>query len=253
MEKNQGSYIEFTGFLELLTDIIFHLQQSEPEEGVEGIGSHKHARAVIIACALAVESCANCLLEQSGLPHQTIEGLQKAPSVSKIYVFVRLKTNNKKFLDRSSGRVGKMVELNLIRNEFVHPKRRKENSDFGVTSFSDEKIVLSFDYERSFHAQMKIPKTGIDWRHCHARSAAEASFDFFDFLFRELLSLDVGEFYHQFGSRVIGVTDSGNRIVASGAVDEYDELFCWAKGNGLRTGFLWSPLTMRGTKEGSEN
>lgn len=227
---------EFTGFMELVTDIIYHTKALASDDG---FSQHKHSRAAVIACALAVESCANCLLDSLDIPSQSSIELERLPTITKLDVCIRLHTSDLKAMNRGDSRVAKMTELLKVRNEFVHPKRQTLDAEWGVDPEAPEGYKIEFEYSDKYHQQLGIPKTGLHWNSGHAMSVAEATFEFFDFLFRELLQLDVGEVYHLVGSRMVAELSEGNsHMIASGPVDQYEDLLTWAANSGLATQFL---------------
>ena len=233
------AHIEFPGFLELVTDVIYHIRDGSSDNG---FSQHKHSRAAVIARAMAVESCANCLLDALKLPSRSASDLERLPTMTKLDVCLRLRTSDCKCIDRGDSRVAKVAELISIRNDFVHPKRQTLTAEWGVDSSTPEGYKIQFDYSDKLHEQLKIPKTGLHWNSSHARAAAEATFSFFDFLFRDLLEADVGTVYDLVGSRMIAeLSDEGSHLIASGPVDEYEELLKWATENGLETRFLSEP------------
>jgi len=165
--------------------------------------------------------------------------MERLPTITKIDMCIRLRTENQKSIDRSDARVAKVAELLTIRNGFVHPKRQSLDADWGVDPDSPEGYKVEFEYSAKYHEQLNVPKTGLHWNPSHARSAAEATFSFLDFLFRDLLSLDAGDIYHIVGNRMIAeLSGDGNKLLASGPVDEYDVFLEWATNNGLQTRFL---------------
>jgi hypothetical protein len=228
--------LEFTGFMELVTDVIYHVKALPIGDG---FSQHKHSRAAVIACALAVESCANCLLDSLDIASKSSTEIERLPSLTKLDVCVRLRTSGANSLDRGDSRVAKMAELLKVRNDFVHPKRQKLDAEWGVDPEDSKGYKVEFEYSDEVHQQLGIPKTGLHWNSEHARSVAEATFVFFDFLFRELLQLDVGEVYHLVGSRMVAeLSESGSHLIASGPVDEYEELLDWAADSGFAIQFL---------------
>lgn len=227
---------EFTGFMELITDVIYHIKAISSDDR---FSQNKNSRAAVIACALAVESCANCLLDSIDIPSQSSSELERLPTITKIDVCIRLHTSGLKALDRGDSRIAKMAELIKLRNEFVHPKRQPLDAEWGVDTEDPDGYRIEFDYSDKFHQQLGIPKTGLHWNSGHARTVAEATFAFFDFLFRDLLQLNVGEVYHIVGSRVVAeLSEENSHLIASGPVDQYEELLTWAASTGLATRFL---------------
>lgn len=227
---------EFTGFMELITDVICHLKALSSDAA---FSQHKNSRAAIIACALAVESCANCLLDSLDIASQSSNELERLPTITKLDVCIRLLTSGSKTINREDNRVGKMAELLKVRNEFVHPKRQTLEAEWRVGPEDPEGYRIEFEYSDNIHQQLGIPKNGLHWNSCHAISVAEATFVFFDFLFRELLQFDVVKVYHIVGSRmVIELSEEASRMIASGPVDQYEELLTWAANRGLATQFL---------------
>lgn len=227
---------EFTGFMELVTDVIYHVK-AVPD--TDGFSQHKHARAAVIACALAVESCANCLLDSLDIPSQTAKEIERLPTITKLDVCIRLHTSGLKSINRGDTRLAKMAELLKVRNEFVHPKRQTLDAEWGVDSEAPEGYKIEFEYSDEFHDQLGIPKTSLHWNSEHARSVAESTFTFFDFLFRDILQLDVGGVYHLVGNRMIAeLSEKDSHMIASGPVDQYEDLLAWATSSGLATQFL---------------
>lgn len=227
---------EFTGFMELVTDVIYHIKALSSDDG---FSQHKNSRAAVIACALAVESCANCLLDSLDISSQSASELERLPTITKLDVSIRLHTSGLKSIDRGDNQVSKIAELVKVRNEFVHPKRQTLDAEWGVDPEDPEGYKIEVEYSEKFHQQLGIPKTGLHWNSGHAISAAEATFEFFDFLFRDLLQLDVGEVYHLVGSRMVAeLSEENSHMITSGPVDQYEELLTWAAKSGLATQFL---------------
>ncbi|MES2736877.1 MAG: hypothetical protein V4672_11195 [Verrucomicrobiota bacterium] len=230
------AHFEFTGFMELVTDVIYHIKALSSDDG---FSQHKNSRAAVIACALAVESCANCLLDSLDIPTQSSSELERLPTITKLDVCIRLHTSGLKVINRGDSRVAKMAELLKVRNEFVHPKRQTLDAEWGVDAEDPDGYRIEFEYSDKFHQQLGIPKTGLHWNSSHAISVAEATFTFFDFLFRELLQLEVGEVYHLVGSRMVAeLSEDNSQMIASGPVDQYEELLTWAANSGLAIQFL---------------
>ena len=228
--------IELTGFLELVTDFLYHIKIGM---GRGGIDQHKHARASIIASALSVESCANCLLNSVELSSKTSGEIERLPTLTKIDVCIQLAYGDKMKIDRSDNKVAKIQELIGIRNDFVHPKRQSMEAEWGVDPENPEGYKIDFEYTEMPHTQLKIPKNGLHWNIDHAKSVAVATLEFFDYIFRQILKLDSGEVYHIVGSRTFAnLAEEGSQMIASGPVDEYEDIFRWASQNGLAVKFL---------------
>lgn len=223
--------------MELATDVIYHVKAATCNDG---FSQHKHARAAVIACALTVESCANCLLDSLDIASQSANEIERLPTMTKFDVCIRIHSSGLKSINRGDSRVAKIAELLKLRNEFVHPKRHALDAEWGGSESPGE-YRIEFQYSDKSHVLLGIPKTSLHWNSAHARSVAESTFVFFDYLFRDLLQFDVGEVYHLVGNRMVaGFSDKDRHMIASGPTDQYEELLAWATSNGLATQFLRS-------------
>ena len=236
MKMPTKAFLEFTGFMELITDIIYHVREAMAGDG---INQHKHSRAGIISCALAVESSVNCLLNELNLPSRSSSDLERLPSLTKLDICLRLRTNNTKSISRGDSRIAIIAELISIRNDFVHPKRQSVDAEWDVDPEAPEGYKINFEHSVKVYDKLALPKTSLHWSKFHAETVAKATFDFFDLIFRELLELDLGEVYHIVGSRMVAeLNEEGSKLIASGPLDEYEELLVWASENGLEVRFI---------------
>lgn len=149
-----------------------------------------------------------------------------------------MKTSGEKAIERGDSKVAKIVELISIRNDFVHPKRKALDADACIDMDAPEGIKFNFEYGDGGKGELKMPVVGLHWDCYDAKRAVKATFEFFDYLFRELLEMGSGDIYHLFGNRMAPKLGEEATFIASGPIEEYEELLVWAKDNKLPTGFL---------------
>ena len=230
-------HLKHTGFLDLLTDVLFHLRVSTEKSG---LSENKHARAAIISCALSLESSANCLLSSLELPIKTSKELEKLPPLTKMDTALRLRTQGEVELDRGDNRVAKMKDLITLRNDFVHQKQRVIPADCTMTQ-NPEEIRVSFDSKSCVYQNLRVSKIGSEWSSGDAEEVAKAAFDFFDLIFRKLLLLDETDAQILLGdSKNMGPGEGGMKLSIIGLDADCHSLLDWARERKLAVEFLRS-------------
>lgn len=123
----RAATFKHVGFFDLLCDASFSYFGAQEAE--EHYPENRFARTSILSCALSVECFANCLLETLGLPRVTLNDIDRLPTLSKIDSFLRISTSG--LLDRGQSEIAKISDLLKARNDFVHVKTQKIESEVG--------------------------------------------------------------------------------------------------------------------------
>ncbi|EJE8521962.1 hypothetical protein P3656_19935 [Vibrio parahaemolyticus] len=179
------------GFFDLLCDALMQHNQSQQNEN-NNYRCNRFARSSICASVLSIESCANALLQQIDIAPQTLNDLDRMPALSKIDMYLRVE-HQLSGLDYGNNIVQKVKELLQIRNQFVHQKGTKIKTGIGKPEDGNENWILPMDLEGKLHKQIKIPKCSMFWSNYNAYEVLKAVFDFYNYLFHELVPLNEEE------------------------------------------------------------
>ncbi|ELA8098910.1 hypothetical protein HJ201_24450 [Vibrio parahaemolyticus] len=179
------------GFFDLLCDALIQHTQAQQSEN-SSYRCNRFSRSSICASVLSIENCANALLQQIEVSPQTLNDLDRMPALSKIDMYLRVE-HQLSGLDYGSNVVQKVKELLQIRNQFVHQKGTKIKTDIGKPEDGKENWILPMDLEGKLHKQVKIPKCSMFWSHNHAYEVLKTVFNFYNYLFSELVPLSEEE------------------------------------------------------------
>jgi hypothetical protein len=140
-----------------------------------------YIRSSILNTLLLFECGANCCIDSLNLPNAFEQDIDKLPFLSK-YEYFLARVNDKEKFDRGCKEIQAAAELKAIRDNYVHPKVKKErytqvgeltwDADFGKTRF------------------LKIPRSPREWGCSHAALALGAANDFFNLFFLSLCKFE---------------------------------------------------------------
>lgn len=217
------------GFLDLLCDAIYHYRESL--ESKDSYVVNRSARASITASFLSLECCANALLQSLELPKSLYDDYERLSAISKIETYLNF-TNSEKSIERSDNRVQKIKELIKVRNQFVHPKSTKINTEIGEPQDRKDIWMIPMSLEGVHHKGINIPKSALFWSSENALSVLVVIFDFFDYLFTSLTPLHDIKRATLLNRVVIG------NVVVPNTFSEFDSELSKAKEFGLKTDWI---------------
>ncbi len=143
----------------------------------------RFARVAILASALSLECAANRCLDSLQLPGQEHDDFDKLPPLGKFQVFVAIKANGN-LLKRGDTTVQSVAELNKIRNDIVHPKKRR-------ASFVNGEGGYRLDF--GVYPHMKIPRLTPKWSQQDALTVLRAIVDFYRYCFKTTCGMTSNE------------------------------------------------------------
>ena len=159
MTTRSATY-KYIGFFDLVCDASFAYFGSKASE--DHYEENRYARTSVLSTALCVESFANCLLVSLNLPRRAFSDLDRLPILSKIDTYLRI--SSLEVLDWSRAEVQKVSELVRARNDFVHDKTSRVQSDLAPA------VLQSVDMPRwditlrpDSHQNLGIFKLAFAW------------------------------------------------------------------------------------------
>lgn len=228
--KIQAQFMH-VGFFDLLCDALVQHSQAQQNENIN-YRCNRFARSSICASVLSIENCANALLQQIETSPQTLNDLDRMPTLSKIDIYLKFE-HQLSGLDYGNNAVQKVKELLKIRNQFVHQKGTKIKTGIGRPKNGDENWILPMDLEGKLHKELKIPTCPMFWNQTHAYEVLKAVFSFYNYLFSELVPLSQEELTPVLMNRV-----QFNDYVMPNLFDEMQIELLEAKNLGLNLKFF---------------
>jgi hypothetical protein len=134
------------------------------------------ARAAILNTLVLPEVVANCCLENLALPNSAYNEIDRLSALAKFDFYLRTKFRSKS-LDRGNAHVSSLIELKKLRDDYVHPKRRR------IAWVGPENGLQAAD--RPITPLLGIATNPRDWWHEDAAIAVRATHLFFKFFFRD--------------------------------------------------------------------
>lgn len=136
------------------------------------------ASAAVLQSALLIEAAANCCIYDLQLDSKLSNELDRLPSLTKLDLFLLIRTGGKKTIDRATSLYQDVKELKNIRDRAVHPKMSRI-------------MWTQVDADNAFGEHEKTPRLGINltnlsWSVDDAIKAFKAANRFLDNFFREL-------------------------------------------------------------------
>jgi hypothetical protein len=131
-------------------------------------------RSSVLNTLLLFECGANCCIDSLNLPSVFEQDIDKLPFLSKYEYFLSQVDGKAKF-DRGCKEVQVAAELKAVRDNYVHPKVRRER--YKLVG----ELVWDADFGKTAH--LKIPRSPREWRPSHAALALRAANDFFNLFF----------------------------------------------------------------------
>lgn len=183
--KARAKYIH-VGFIDLLSDAIY--QHGMAAESNDDYIENRCCRASISASVLALECFANALLQSLDISKKLREDLDRLPSISKIETYLQI-LRAKNNIDHGDNRIQKAKELIQIRNQFVHPKTTKSDSEISEPQDGNTHWIVPMKLEISMYKELKIPRSENHWREGDSAIILEATFQLFDYLYNLIPSM----------------------------------------------------------------
>lgn len=163
----------FGVILEATAELIIEALKSSPYSAV--------ASAAVLQSALLIEAAANCCIYDLQLNRKLSNELDRLPSLTKLDLFLLIRTGGKKTIDRGMSLYHDVTELKNIRDRAVHPKMSRI-------------MWTQVDADNAFGEHEKTPRLGINltnlsWSVDDAIKAFKAANRFLDSFFRELCGM----------------------------------------------------------------
>ena len=230
-----------TGFLDLLCDAAFQLRLSQ--QSADSYSANRHARASIVAAALSIECCANCLVSSLTMPARLEEDVESMKPISKFDLYLRFSAPDKS-LDRGDTRLAKIVELIKLRNEFVHPKVTDMPADFGLLVEKTDVTEWPMEFTSPIFQNIGIPKISMFWSPTNAESALSAVLAFYAYFFEDLLDANDEIIKNILMQRTqVQLGDTSVRLES--IFVEFEAELKWAASQGFNLRFLGFPSKLQ--------
>lgn len=164
----------FGVILEATAELIVEALKSSPYSAV--------ASAAVLQSTLLIEAAANCCIYDLHLDSKLSKELDRLPSLTKLDLFLLIRTGGKKAIDRGASLYQDVQELKNIRDRTVHPKTSRI-------------MWTQVDADNAFGKHDKTPRLGINltnlsWSVDDAIKAFKAANRFLDNFFTELCSMN---------------------------------------------------------------
>ena len=140
-----------------------------------------YIRSSILNTLLLFECGANCCIDSLNLPSGFDQDIDKLPFLSKYEYFLSRVNQQQKF-DRGCEEIQRVAELKAVRDNYVHPKVKKEK----YTQAGD--FVWDADFGKT--TLLKIPRNPKEWGCIHATWVLKAATDFFNLFFLSWCGFD---------------------------------------------------------------
>lgn len=223
-----------TGFFDLLCDSIFQYRTSVACEN--SYENNRHARASIVAAALALESAANCFLDYSNIPPALAKDLDRLPVISKFETCLRLLGKDE--MDRGCIEAQRANDLIKVRNDFVHSKTRAIQSELGAIINKDSMVELPVSMTGEIWPALKIQRHSIFWTSDSAMGTLKAALSFLRYVFADLGGLTPSSLREFLVSHF-----QVENVVILAQFDVYERELSYAQDSGIDCSFLLEEKT----------
>jgi hypothetical protein len=184
MGASQEGIYHLRGFEDLIYDAVhlLYLAHDVDVENDQDLYERTYIRTSILNTLLLFECGANCCLEALDLSGVLKNDLDKLPFLSKYEFFLSRRRPVAQF-DRGSKEVQAVAELKKVRDDYVHPKVKKQrysvddDFDCGGPDFGHTTIL-------------KIPLDPRRWDTTHAVRSLKSANDFFNTFFLSWCGFD---------------------------------------------------------------